>query len=200
MVALTAELTRLMNNARIQVPGALDAALQLELFNVLDDFLQRSNFWQEDITYTANPTRTSYELSGTEAGVIVSLLGNVNSAAIGVPASMTVPGTLDLVNAPPRIDIYTATVSYTVVDPVDSNIYPQFPDGLLQKYGVGVLHGVVGRMMAQPSKPYTNERMSIFNTRKFDVAVAQARAAVRHKNINGGQAWRFPSFAGGSRR
>lgn len=200
MTVQTAELTRLMSNARIYLPGALDDGLKLELFNVLNDFLQQSKFWREDIDYTANSTRTSYELAGTEEGAITELVANVDSNGNSVPATMDILGTLALKTAPSQTQVYTATVAYTVVDPTDANSYPQFPDGLLQKYGEGILAGLLGKMMSQPAKPWTNERMAIFNLRKFAGAVANARAAVRHKNLYGGQTWHFPKFAGGRQR
>lgn len=200
MATQTPELTRLMENARIHLPGALDATLKLELFNTLDAFLQGSKFWREEIEYTASPGRTSYELVGTEMGAITDLMSNVNSLGTPVRASMDVLGTLVLVTEPSQSEELTATVAYTVVDPVGSDDYPRIPDELLHKYGAGILAGLVGRMMSQPAKPYTNERLAIFNLRTFTGAVAQARASVKHKNIYGGQSWRFPAFARGNQR
>ena len=54
------DLTRLMTNCRVHLPGALDTALQLELFNVLDDFFQSTNIWQEDITFQVTAGDTAY--------------------------------------------------------------------------------------------------------------------------------------------
>jgi hypothetical protein len=200
MALQSADLTRLMNNARIHVPGALDDSIKLELFNTLDDFLQRTNIWREDIDFVAAPGRTSYELIGTEPGYVVSLLCSVNSAGLPVAATMEIPGTLDLAADPSHREELTATVSYTVVDPTGSDDFPQMPEGILLKYGQWILAGVIGRMMSQPAKPYTNERMGIFNLRKYGVGVAHAISATRHKNVYGGQAWCFPRFARGSQR
>jgi hypothetical protein len=71
---------------------------------------------------------------------------------------------------------------------------------VLQKYGVGIAAGVAGRMMSQPAKPYTNERMGIYNTREFKRTLAEARNEVARQNLQGGQRWRFPAFASGSQR
>jgi hypothetical protein len=38
---------RLMQTLRTQVPGATDDMLELQLFNVVDEFLRRTNTWQE---------------------------------------------------------------------------------------------------------------------------------------------------------
>jgi hypothetical protein len=194
------EITRLMDNARLHVPGALDAALKLELFNTFDDFLQRSLFWQESIDYMTSVGRTSYELAGTEDGAIVSLVSNVNGSDTPIRATMDTLGAIELAITPAQVEELTATVAYTVVDPVDVDDYPRIPDLLLSKYGAGILAGLIARMMSQPAKPYTNERLAIFNSRKFNAAVATARAAVAHANLHGGQTWRFPSFGPGSQR
>ena len=37
---------RLMGNARMHLPGATDAAIQYELYNVLNDFFQATNACQ----------------------------------------------------------------------------------------------------------------------------------------------------------
>ena len=74
------------------------------------------------------------------------------------------------------------------------------PDEILHKYGRGITSGLIGRMMAQPAKPYANQQLAVYYTRLFAGAVAQARADVRHKHLYDGQTWRFPSFARGSQR
>jgi hypothetical protein len=200
MATQTPELTRLMDNARVHLPGALDAALKLELFNVLDQFLQDTKFWQEDIDYVTRSGRTEYVLVGTEQGVITDLLNNVNANGSPVRASMPTLGTLVLGRDPTPSETLTATVAYTVVDPVGSDDYPQIPDELLYKYGRGITDGVVGAMMLQAAKPYTNQQLAVYHTRKFNGAIAQARADVAHRNVQGGQNWRYPAFAHGSQR
>lgn len=189
-----------MANARVHLPGALDSMLKLELFNVIDEICKKSKFWQEEIDYTVTTGRTSYELAGVEDGQIIELLKNTNENDNPVAAWMDPIGTVVLRNDPTTGDVYTATVVYTVVDPVGSDDYPIIPDELLHKYGAGILDGVIGAMMAHPAKPYSNQQLAVFHTRKFAGAVAQARADVRHKHLYDGQTWRFPSFARGSQR
>jgi hypothetical protein len=200
MATQAPELNRLMDNARVHLPGALDAGLKLELFNTLDEFLQGSKFWQEDIEYTARAGRTSYEVIGTEAGAVIELMANVNSSGRDVSASMPALGTLVLRADPMQTDTFTATVAYTVVDPMGTEDYPVIPEGALIKYGDGIKAGLIARMMLQPAKPYTNQQLAVLNMRKFNGTIAQARADVRHRNVYDGQTWRFPSFARGRQR
>lgn len=191
--------TRLMDNARTHLPGALDGAMKLELFNVYDEFFQGSKSWTDEIEFTLRAGRTEADLVTSEPGVIEGLVWVLNSDRIPVAATMPIPGTLRVQTAPLEDLTLTATVSLTVVDPT-SNDYPQVPDWLLLKYGAGILDGLLSRMMAQPAKPYTNERMGIFHTRRFRNTIVRAKAEAEHQNLFSGQTWRFPQFARGSQR
>lgn len=200
-MTLTPEATRLMSNIRVHAPAALDNAIRLELFNVLSQFCKETNYWQEQVDYTTVPGTTAYTLAVTEPGQPIRLLNNTNALGSRVAATMALPGEVVLATEPSDVQVFTATVSLTVVDPVDADEMPEIPDSLLLEYGEGIRAGVVGALMAQPAKPYTNERMGIYNTRVFRGAIANARSAVLHKNIQGGQTWRFPSnFKSGSQR
>lgn len=55
-----ADMNRLMDHARIRLPGALDAAIQMELFSALNEFFQKSNIWYEDIQFPVQPTDDTY--------------------------------------------------------------------------------------------------------------------------------------------
>jgi hypothetical protein len=174
------------------VPGALDGLIQLELFNTLNEFLTTTLAWQEDITFTTVVDRTEYELSESEPASIILLLKTTNADGAPVSASMETPGTLVLTLEPATVEVFTAKVALTVVDPVDSFNYPKMPVWLLKRHYDVVLAGCLSRVMAQPAKPYTNERLAVFNARKFKSGMAAARAAVLHQNKLGGQRWQFP--------
>jgi hypothetical protein len=53
-----APLDRLMTTLRIRLPGAPDATLKVEMFNVMDAFFRRTNVWryETDVTLTENTT------------------------------------------------------------------------------------------------------------------------------------------------
>ena len=50
------DINRLMDNARVKLPGALDAALQMELFLVMKEFFDNTNIWEEEIPFSVTPT------------------------------------------------------------------------------------------------------------------------------------------------
>lgn len=203
-----ADMNRLMDHARIRLPGSLDAALQMELFAVMNEFLQTSGLWFEDIQFQVAPTAESY-LDNPDAytyelipdqGAITRLQGVVDSKGFGVQAVMPVLGQLILSYSPSVADTYTARVSLTVTDPVTRDGYPEFPDWILNKYGNDILEGLLGRMMTQIAKPYTSTAGAQFHLRNFKQAVSQAKVEASHKNVYRGQNWRFPQTFARHRR
>lgn len=195
-----ADMNRLMDHARIRLPGALDTALQMELFAVMNEFFQSSNIWYEDIQFPVQPTNDTY-LDNPDAytydvipdmGTITRLVGVVDSNGFAVRAYMPVLGQIILNFSPNVADTYTARVALTVTDPTTRDGYPEFPDWILEKYGNDILEGVLGRMMSQIAKPYTSAQGAQFHLRNFKQAVGQAKVEASHQNVYRGQNWRFP--------
>lgn len=206
-----ADITRLMNNARLRLPGATDGVLQQELFSVMDEFFKKSNVWNEDIDLAIpgqDPAGTVYQLAPEAPALIDKLLWvfqkpddtSIGRGA-GVAAAMSTPGELTLRLQPSSDVVYTVTVALTVADPLDRGGYVQFPAWVLAKYREAILDGLLGRMMTQASKPYTNSQMAIFHMRKFIQATASARVEWTRNNTYRAQAWSFPGgFSGGTQR
>lgn len=205
-----ADVQRLINNAMVHLPGATLANMQLELFNVMTDFFQGSNVWNEDIVINVpgqDPAGTVYLLAPQQPAQIDKLLwvftnppptGSLRGSAVA--AAMQIPGELTLGSQPSSDQSFVVTVALTVQDPADRDGYVMFPAWVLQKYGVDIQDGLIGRMQAQPNKPYTNLQMSVFHQRKFTSAVSQARIDWTRNNTYRQQAWRFPSSVRGSQR
>ena len=196
-----ADMNRLMDNARFRLPGALDSAIQFELFAVLNEFFQETNIWYEDIafdvtptsdTYFENPSAYTYELIVLEGGTINRLLGMRDSGGFRQRGSMPTPGYVILANSPNQADTYTARVGKTITDPVTRDGYPVFPDWILNKYGNDILDGVLGRMMGQVAKPYASPQLAVVHLRNFKQAVGKAKAEAMHGNVYRGQNWTFP--------
>jgi hypothetical protein len=204
------DITRFMNSARSRLTGATDDALQLELFNVMDEFFKGSNVWCEDIDILIpgqDPANTIYELTSTGPSLIDKLAWVYEvpaSSSIGrgpqIGAAMQVPGELTLSLQPTSAKTYRVTVILTVQDPVARSGYVTFPAWVLAKYRQTLLDGLLGKMYSQPSKPYTNTQLSVFHMRKFKIGTSSARVEWTRNNTYRQQAWRFPGFAGGSQR
>lgn len=188
---------RLMKNARVHLPGALDTVLLLELYNTVDQFLQESNIWQEDIEFavsSANDASAVYYIEPQSTSAIVRLSGVTNSDDRPIAAMMDTPGEIVLAHAPSEDSTYTATVVLTIDDPVDPDGFPEFPQWIMNKYATSLLDGLVGRMMSQPAKPYTNPALGLNHLRKFRNAISFAGTESVRRNVANSQAWRFPPF------
>jgi hypothetical protein len=204
------DVQRLINNAMLHLPGSTLAVMQVELYNVMTQFFQGSNVWNEDIPLTIpgqQPVGTVYLLAPQQPAAIDKLLWiytkstdpkGLRGSQVG--GAMVVPGELTLNNQPSSALDIIVTVALTVQDPMDRDGYVQFPAWVLQKYSDILQSGLIGRMMAQPVKPYTNMQLSVFHMRKFASGVSQARIDWTRNNTYRQQAWRFPGFTRGSQR
>jgi hypothetical protein len=206
-MAVRPDVQRLMNNARVRLPGATDDAMQLELFTALDDFFKGSNVWQEDIDVTIpanDPANTVYQLVPDGPALIDKLLWvyqtpSEPNIARGpqITAAMSVPGELTLGYQPSSQVVYRCTVALTVQDPTDRDGYVAFPAWTLARYRNVMLDGLLGRMYSQPSKPWTNNQLAVFHMRKFNSGTASARVDMTRNNTYKQQPWRYPDFASG---
>ena len=196
------EYTRIMRTVRTRLPGALDSATQHEIFEVLDEFFDKSNVWQETIRFSALTTKLVYEIEPeASSATILRLIKLENADETPIYGTMQTPGELVLDSYPSETQYYYATVSLGVTEPLRTDEYPKCPEWVLKKYRDVIVDGVLGRMMSQMAKPYTNERMAIYHMRRFQSGCGTAKHESLHMNIRSGQAWRFPQgFARMSRR
>lgn len=194
------DMNRLMDNARIKLPGALDGVLQMEMVNVLNEFLNGSNLWTEDIpfgvtptteTYLENPSAWTYTIVPTR-GSINRLVALVTSSSLPVPAGMEIPGEIVLGRQPSEADTYTARVALVLGDQMTKEGYPDFPQWILSKYYTDILDGLLGAMMGQLAKPYSNPQLAQYHMRRFRSGIAGAKVEAQHQNVYRGQSWRFP--------
>ncbi len=189
---MSADLIRLIDNLRIRLPGATDEVLKLEYFSTMDQFFGASNIWTEDVDFQVTNDNKDYYVTPSGVANILRVMGVVNSDGVVVAALMKIPGEITLVEYPNQADTYTAQLALTVRDPVTRDGYPEYPDWILEKYGVDIIDGVLGRMMSQIAKPYSNERMAIYHMRRFQNTMALAKVEAQHRNVYRGQSWRFP--------
>lgn len=189
---MTPELNRLLNDARTNLPGAIDGAIRDALFGVLDRFFKETNAWQESIDFETEDGVTTYDILPPGVATINRLMEVRNADETPMRATMRVPGVLELAFEPEGGHVYTATVALTVTDPVSRDEFPEYPDWALTQYNDVILAGLLAAMMAQIAKPYSNERMAIYNARTFRIGLSRARVEARHQNLYSGQRWTFP--------
>lgn len=199
-----ADVLRLVTNAQIRLPGATSQTVQQELFMVADEFFKESNAWREDIQFDVpgtDPNGTVYEVTPSGNVIIDKLMWMRNADGGGrIFGQMSVPGEITLSTYPSSPAKYIATVALTVTDPTQRDGYVSFPDWVLAKYRGVFLNGILGKMMSQPAKPYTNTQLSVYYIKLFTSGKAAARVDAQRANVYKAQAWNFPSFGGRSQR
>lgn len=188
-----ANISRLMTNLRVRLPGAIDDAIKLEVFLALNQFFQNSNIWREDIDVPVTAGVTTYPLVPSGPAAIVRLMAVVDNNALPVSGTISLEtGDLELALEPSQDATYVAQVALTVNDPLDTDDYPVFPDWVLNLYMNDIIDGVLGRMMSQPAKPYSNAQLAAYHTRSFGTAIGAARLEANRRYAYGAQRWRFP--------
>jgi len=182
-----------MDQLRIRLPGALDATIRLELFATMDELFQNSNIWHEDIEISAVPGTTEYPIVSSEDGLVHRLIGVYNSSQLPVRATMGVPGIVNLFEDPAVADTLTARVSITITDPTDPEDYPYLPEWVMPRFALDIVDGVLGRMMSQLAKPYSNPQMAVVHQRRWQQTIKRAKTEITHGNLYSGQNWGFPA-------
>lgn len=191
------DLTRLMKNARISLPGAIDSAIKNELFAVMKEFFQKSSCWRETVPFGVDPddTEQTYQLVPS-MGIVTQLMWVKdemgNQRRFG---TMDEPGVLVLNETPSSPAEWTANIALSVDEPKTEDGYPQFPQWVIDRYENGLLDGILGRMYGQPAKPYTSGQAAMMKMKFFRATINEATIAANQSNVYGAQAWRFPKFA-----
>lgn len=199
------EIELFLNQARIKLPGSSDAGIKAEFYDVVREFLADSQAWTEDIKFTALPNVTMYLLTPIQdGGQIINLVGVWDDKLIPVPAFMPQFGTIQLVNlasTTPNQPTWMARVTKNVALPTTKDTIPVVPDWLLNVYHVHIVDGLLGKMMGQQNKSFSNGNMSTYHLRRFRTGIQIARTAAIRQNTKGAQEWAFPrGWAANSQR
>lgn len=191
MAAAQQDIDQLMRQAQVKLVGASNAGIKGELYDVFTEFFNDSSCWLEDLTVSVIAGETEYALTPTE-GQIIRLSGVVDVNLLPQPALMPTVGTLLLRDTPNTAQTFTATVIKNVVLPNTKDQFPIVPEWVLPLYHVGILDGLLGKMMGQPNSSYSNDTHSVYHLRRFRDAIARARVSALRRNTLGAQSWVFP--------
>lgn len=203
-----------LNECRIKLPGASDSGIQQELWGTIKEFLQDTNAWIEHQKLLVTAGVQSYVVTPREGGQIIRLVGVIDGNRSPVSAAMQNLGTLDVfqtinissVVIPPTDTTLAANHPWTfcvvknIAFPQTKDLLPIAPEFVLKVYSQAIIDGVLGRMMMQQAKTYTNTQLGTYHLKRFRDEIGTARNDTWNQNLLGGQRWRFPAFAGGSQR
>lgn len=197
------EFEQFMNAARIKLPGASDAGIKAEFYDTLREFFEDSNAWTEDIPVQVLANTLTYQLTPRNDGQITAFIGFFDDKGIPVPAFMPEFGILQLVHTPSSKPpaLYTVRVVKNVTLPTARDDTPIAPQWTLGVYYTYILDGLLGRMMGQQAKSYSNGTMSTYHLRRFRTGIQIARTAALRANTIGAQEWAYPrGWSAGSQR
>jgi hypothetical protein len=181
---------KLLGQAKVSLTGASDVELKVQLFEVLQEFFDGSNCWQEAIKITVIPDTLDYPVMPL-CGRVLRLNAVLDQHNVPQQAVMPELGVVRFLYPYTQIQPMTVTVIKTVTDPFTC-FPPGIPDWILPMHGLGLLHGILGNMMQQPGVSYSNPQLAIFHLQKFRDAIAHARVAAAKMNTIGAQNWMFP--------
>jgi hypothetical protein len=191
----------------MKLTGVSDAAIKAQLFETLREFFQDSNSWREHIHFLVTAGKQFYPLVAREQGRILRLIGVWDGNRFPVAAFMPNPPVIEVrfpINIssvqpsgtppfrPAPNNPWLATVVENVQDPTTEEDIPVIPSWVFHQYFTYVLDGVLGALMGEPNKSYSNSTMSAYYLRRFRVGIAQARTAANRQNTVGAQTWAFP--------
>lgn len=196
----------LMNNARVHLTGASDSGIKLELWNTISEFLKDSNSWIEHLRLPVTAGTQEYLVTPRKGGQVIRLEevrdGNwfrINAAMPSIP-TLTVYQPVQM-TTPPVSESDTTLggdkpwwlcIIKNIVLPQTKDELPIAPDFVLRRYNEAITSGVIGRMMMQPQKSYSNTTLAAFHLRKFRDGIVAARQEAWTQNLLGGQRWVFP--------
>jgi hypothetical protein len=183
-------LNRLIANVRSDLPGALDNAIKMSLFNVVDEACRDGNLWQDDQTVKGKENKVEYSLSVPSGAIPLRLMKVIDNDR---PVAATIFHEYLLFQTQPEIDkVYTVTLALAPDPETDITDTPGVPDAFWAQYYHFLEAGVLSRMMAQQAKPYTNVQMAAVHYKRFKSGVNRARMDMNTAHTFGAQNWRFP--------
>lgn len=197
------DLRTVMDQCRVELTGVSDAMLKSMMYEVMDEIFRDTNSWKEAVPFNVAPPAqqpntpqlldraVSYPIAVSE-GQIIRLDGVINTNRSFIGALMPEVGTVRLTHIPNFAQQYTAFVTKNIVLPLTRDGYPIGPEWLLKKWHLMVKHGIVGNLMNQKNKSYSDSKGALYNLQKYRQMIANLRSAVLRANTEGAAAWRFP--------
>ncbi len=182
---------RLRSDCLNHLTGASQAGIKGELYNTLHELFNDASCWWEVLSVPVLPGVLDYNVVPTEGGMIIRLAGVSDGNNIPQPAVMPTLGTVSILWPVNTAQTFSVTVVKNVSTTTSDNL-PDVPDWVLKLFYRTVLDGVLGKMMLQQNKSYTNDTLGTYHLKRFRDGIAMARVATLKRNTFGAQAWAYP--------
>ena len=198
-----------------RIPGAVEAVVLDELKEVIKDFCKDSTSWRgvireldvvegERLIPTNLTPATERKVIGILA-VYHNAYGSalhdrshfpmIDSWITGWTANGDDPSVIELGQLP-TADVLGALSAWVYYEPTDIATMTdiEMPEILKRQFFEFIMDGVLGRMYAQPNKPYTNGPGAQFHSKRYRLKVGEARAHANAGFTSRAQNWFFPTW------
>lgn len=196
------DVDNLLNQLRVELTGVSDALLHSMLYQVMTEFFDGSSYWTEWLPINATSGKHRYPVTPTEGQIIrLDMVVKVSSAANGaapadggyfVPSLMPEVGVIVAEHAPDTTEQWAAHVVLNVSLPTLRGGVPIAPEFTLKQWFLAIKHGMLGELMNQQDKSWSNSKGALYHLSKYRSYIQQARTIKKKANTNGATAWRFP--------
>lgn len=187
---------RLLGAIRARLPGAKDSQTRLALFDTLQDACSRARVWTEQVPYRLVPGKQVFSVAQDKARVVTLLdvahpVLDQRSVAY---SDEKVAISVDIETLDPADYLYLTMALAPSLD-VDMDDPQQWiPHDLYASKYTLLLHGVLGTMMLQTAKPYSNTSLGQYHTQVYSRELNASPLKDREGGLPARQHWRFPRF------
>ena len=192
-----ASVTRIFDTARLRLPGATDGVMQLEFMNVVQEFCVTTSAWVDATDVTLEPQTNLYDLVPPDANSDIKRIMHVENADRDAPlwtagAWMPAPGVMQIDFLPAVAQDIVVFVALQPNELGCKQNFPGVPDWFWTDYTRVLTDGLIGNMLVQPAKPYSNPQMGQFYLKRFNSGMSTARIQASNGRRYDAQRWVFP--------
>ena len=204
-----------------QLPGAVVPAVNIAMWNILDEFCTKTNSWQEDMELVLADSVVRYSIpvpsgaalvrivDATHRGIrlremdpgSISMRGRIRGELDGDSAVFSPSDTMIayVIYSPEYITVTTPPTPTAAETPMtlrlalkpargcsEDNPLDFMPDWFVDRYRTHLVDGVLWRMMAQPSRPYSDKTLAQYHAQRFRGGMNTARGDMIYGPFYGG--------------
>jgi hypothetical protein len=182
---------RLYDNVQTQMPSVQVPVMQMELWNVVQDFCRRSTYFRDSVRFDLAPFATTVNF-------------NPYSSTMSVFQVLDVWGLHYYTVKPPAMLVAGSPDSYPRHGwawlALKPTLFAASPPILFDLWFEAMLNGLLARLAAHPGKPYSSPQKRAECEAMYRAEIRRARDQADRFNSDRQPNWRFPYFAGGVRK
>lgn len=180
---------RIYDNVQATMAGVTYPAIQMELWNTIEEFCYRSTFFRVNIPFIMGPNVRTIDFNPQSGSMVVAGI----LKQFGLVWFRVYPPSILVDNGPSVVNTRQGYVEAFLKPASFDN---GLPEALFNQFFEVILNGVKGRLFGHPGKPYSSPQFAEYNMKRFRVGINLARGQAAQLN-SGQQAWRYPYFAKG---